>query len=687
MRYKFNIIESSVILALVLITHILLASDSIIIQGMLKDGNGVPLATGTYNMRFWLFDAEMDGGSLWNEYHTSASAVDVVQGHFSVELGAISPFSEKFFVLHPELWLEVTVDLNTNGSFEAEENFSPRIEFHSVAYAFMAKNTDSFPVPLHISGALSHPAAVLSVTTLWTGYAGLFLNNTVIEGDLIVVDTEPRLELNTNDVLTGIDVQQNGVSKWSNAWNAGSQYIYWYDFNGTPGTRMVIQDGTGYVGIGTASPAATLDVDGAARIKGVPSWPAVGTGGSLELAYNASLSRGYIQVWNRTTSAWGTLYLGDGNVGIGTDIPTAPLEVHGLNFTIAKLGVGDYAVYGEGSKGGYFKTKTFSGEASAATGHYGLSAQGDSAGGYFKDSNGTGEAWVAYTDGEGREEGIMAKGAKVGGHFLHSDENAEVRCGYKDLENKEWGLWAEGIEAGGYFQSTDGTGKVEVASHYDGIAAFGSYAGGIFDDTDQSSFVRIAHDTSKCYGVGDCTFVQNHPYENDRIIVYAAPEGDEVATYTRGSGRLVNGKARVSLGDTFKWVTNPDIGLSAQLTPREDCKGLYVASLSTEEMVVRELHDGKSSVAFDYIVNGLRIGFEEASIVQEKDFEARIPSMSEHQEIYAKAAGLRDFNALERFKHMLKTTGTSGSLDLAKSQALIERIEVFDPAVHKAPEL
>lgn len=41
------------------------------------------------------------------------------------------------------------------------------------------------------------------------------------------------------------------------------------------------------------------------------------------------------------------------------------------------------------------------------------------------------------------------------------------------------------------------------------------------------------------------------PLRKDKVIVYAAPEGDEVATHTRGTARLANGEARVSLGETF----------------------------------------------------------------------------------------------------------------------------------------
>jgi hypothetical protein len=178
--------------------------------------------------------------------------------------------------------------------------------------------------------------------------------------------------------------------------------------------------------------------------------------------------------------------------------------------------------------------------------------------------------------------------------------------------------------------------------------------------------------------------VQNHPISSDRVIVYAAPEGDEVATYTRGRARLSDGKARVELGETFQWVTNPDIGLTAHLTPRGPCHGLYVASLTTSEMVVRELESGTSDVAFDFLVYGLRIGFEDVSIVQEKQVEAYIPSMAAHKERYQRYPELRQYSALERFKMMRSSIGEPAT-DMSASEILRNSVIEFDPAVHSSP--
>ena len=241
------------------------------------------------------------------------------------------------------------------------------------------------------------------------------------------------------------------------------------------------------------------------------------------------------------------------------------------------------------------------------TGTWGIVSSGDGGGGIFRDSVSEGEAWLG-TD----SSGVVAFGSDTGGHFLDSDGTGEALAGYGD-----WG-----------------------------IQGYGNTGGGHFVDLDTSIWASVANDIYKIVGTGAVSFVQNHPYDPSTVIVYAAPEGDEVATYTRGTARLVDGGATVSLGETFKWVTNPDIGLTAHLTPRGEPIPLAVVELSTEEMIVRAPSGAPEGLEFDYMVYGLRIGFEELSIVQEKEQESYIPSMASHRQLYERRPDLKSYNSL-----------------------------------------
>ena len=111
---------------------------------------------------------------------------------------------------------------------------------------------------------------------------------------------------------------------------------------------------------------------------------------------------------------------------------------------------------------------------------------------------------------------------------------------------------------------------------------------------------------------------------------------------------------------------------------------MYVADLSTEEMVVRELRDGLR-LCFRLPRLRPRIGFEESSIVQEKEMESYIPSMADHRQLYERRPDLKSYNSLERFKGMHHAIDPKARVDLSRAQALRDAIIEFDPTVHELP--
>jgi hypothetical protein len=368
--------------------------------------------------------------------------------------------------------------------------------------------------------------------------------------------------------------------------------------------------------------------------------------------------------------------------------------------------------------------------ASLADTGYGVIAKGSAAAGSFSESDTTAKAELAK-DGVG----VTASGPFYGAYFGKADFSA-----YAYLGNAATGIQAYGATSGGYFRNTYGStaatlaatdvgsgsliesgarfeilgqgtyavlaywntgygGSVGIYAHgagwlskggwfdgeYIGVAATASVIPGTFSNTATSNWAELAPSSYKIHGSGSVAFVQNHPTEKDRVIVYNAAEGDEVATYTRGSARLVGGEVHIPLGETFAWVTNPDLGLTAYVTPMGGWADLYVAAKSTKELVVRSREPGQGPIEFDYIVYGLRIGFEEASIVQEKKHEAFIPSMADHRKRYEEHQELRRFNALERMKVERGRMGLEANLDLSASAALRNAIHEYDPALDAPP--
>ena len=96
-KMKDRIIYSMSIAFIVTMCSFSFSVETINYQGVLKDSDGFPMASGSYNMRFTLFDAATNGTQLWQEDHTGAHKVSVIQGNYAVELGSLTAFGAGFF--------------------------------------------------------------------------------------------------------------------------------------------------------------------------------------------------------------------------------------------------------------------------------------------------------------------------------------------------------------------------------------------------------------------------------------------------------------------------------------------------------------------------------------------------------------------------------------------------------------
>jgi hypothetical protein len=111
---------------------------------------------------------------------------------------------------------------------------------------------------------------------------------------------------------------------------------------------------------------------------------------------------------------------------------------------------------------------------------------------------------------------------------------------------------------------------------------------------------------------GTKSWVNPDPEDPSKAIAYATIESGENETVYRGRARLVNGRALVKLPDHFRKVTSPKYPVTVQVTPRDlDSLGLAVVKSTNAEIEVGELYRGTGNYEFDYVVQGVRLGYED----------------------------------------------------------------------------
>jgi len=103
-------------------------------------------------------------------------------------------------------------------------------------------------------------------------------------------------------------------------------------------------------------------------------------------------------------------------------------------------------------------------------------------------------------------------------------------------------------------------------------------------------------------------FVEPHPVDPSKVILYSSLEGREVGTYFRGTARTAGRKAVIEVPEDFRIVTDEE-GLTVQLTPVGPLATMSVESEDLNRIVVRSSQE----VTFHYLVQGVRRAF--------KDFE------------------------------------------------------------------
>ena len=110
---------------------------------------------------------------------------------------------------------------------------------------------------------------------------------------------------------------------------------------------------------------------------------------------------------------------------------------------------------------------------------------------------------------------------------------------------------------------------------------------------------------------GQKSFLQPHPTDPSRQIVFCSLEGNESGTYFRGKVILRGGMAAVDVPEEFRLASEPD-DLTVQLT-KTSPGDVWLVRYDLEQIVIA----GDADVEVHYLVNGVRRGFRSHEAIQE----------------------------------------------------------------------
>jgi hypothetical protein len=376
MKLPAKTIHLSLLLSVLISTASAQIPRSISYQGVLTEANGNPKPDGDYAFTFRLYETNIGGAAIWSETKTLA----VERGLFSTALGDQTAFGPEVKFDKP-YWLGIQVG--------NEAELPQRIALSASAYSLNSIKADvaadvaegqvvksinalKDDVILEGAGGATVTAAAGKITISAAGGGGTGIqgvqntDNTlditnpngptatvnlkyplILQGNVGIGTTPTLLTGGTGRLLSISDPLNPGLAL-TNTGNGGNQFFLYSFTGGLPGSGSFrIYDATnsvdrfvltnaGHVGIGTATPAARLDV-------------ASGSGDMFHLTgyepfmtlydTNHGYARGAIQQNGGGLNMFTDSYLtganpiaftrldNNGNFGIGAAAPTAKLEV------------------------------------------------------------------------------------------------------------------------------------------------------------------------------------------------------------------------------------------------------------------------------------------------------------------------------------------------------------------------
>jgi len=295
-----------------------------------------------------------------------------------------------------------------------------------------------------------------------------------------------------------------------------------------------------------------------------------------------------------------------GNVGIGTNAPSAKLDlngafkIHGTAFSIANTG---HVTFVAG--------QTFPGAGTIT----GVTAQTGIIGGGTHGNVNIGLD-TSFTDGRYAQPAVSNTFAPdqffSAGIFANSvSSNGDVSA----LGNVNALIGTVQGQVGSFgFSTVSGQSLFSVTGSVTQALQVQSFFPPASNAFTEAQFDTNGNPTFWTDSLGDTTAVGTKnaavPLKSGKMVKVFSMESPEVWFEDFGAGQLMGGITTVALDQKFTQTVNLAKGYHVFVTPKGDCKGLYVSNETKTGFEVRELGGGQSSVAFDYRIVAHRNGYE-----------------------------------------------------------------------------
>ena len=540
---------------------------------------------------FSLYSEQTGGVALWSEVQNVQ--VDKT-GHYTVQLGSAQPegLPVELFNSAQAQWLGVQQE------GQAEQ---PRIMLLSVPYALKAADAETF--------GGKPPSAFLQAPDAATTDGGAAA--APASGAVNAVGRSAHGVKNEHSFILSGGGTPNYIPVWtsasnlasSNLWQASNGWLTWGD-QAPIAPLAIVSNARGALSVeGAQGNTYTIvyadEVDTTSQSPVIEAITHSSSSGMAIYGSSSDPAASNVAVEGANASSNGTAVLGSATATSGLTV-----GVSGQTASPAGAGVVGINMATTGNGPGV-NGQAFSAAATAVLGHNKSTTGSPSvaAMGITDSPGGIGTYGIGVspsTEGAGvsfRPIGVWGdtnQSAGVG--VLATADFGIAIAAYNNAENISTAKFQND-------ENTDETGNILAThgGHYGGICVM-DVGGNLACNGSKSAVVPVDGGTRK-------------------VALYAV-EAPENWFEDIGSAQLANGSAVVQLESTFAQTINTGMEYHVFLTPKGDCKGLYVTNETADSFEVRELGGGTAGIAFDYRIVARRKGYENVRLADKtKQFE------------------------------------------------------------------